>query len=218
MSDERPLPPSTNARRIGPYRLIRQLGEGGMGVVYLAEQKEPVTRNVALKLMHLTLRSDEARLRFQSERQALARLNLNAIARLYDAGTTEEGYPYFAMEAVNGEPVNAYCARHRLSLLHRLTLFQDICKGVQYAHQKGILHRDLKPSNVMITEENGIPVPKIIDFGVAKAIDDPLIDATLQTGKKLVGTPAYMSPETIQGMDVDSRTDVNPVGRMIDVI
>ena len=166
---------------IGPYRLLRPLGEGGMGEVWLAEQKEPIERTVALKLVKLGMDTKQFIARFESERQALARMEHPCIARVIDGGATETGRPYFVMEYVEGAPITEHCDRHRLGIRERLELFLQVCAGVQHAHQKGIIHRDLKPSNVMVTEVDGRPVPKIIDFGVAKATTQSLTDKTVRT-------------------------------------
>ena len=202
-------------QRIGPYKLIEPLGEGGMGEVWLAEQKEPIKRHVAFKVIKLGMDTKEVVARFESERQALAVMNHPNIAKVYDAGVTESGRPYFVMELVQGVPVNEYCDRYRLSTEDRIKLFIDICRAVQHAHQKGVIHRDLKPSNVLVTEHDDEPVPKVIDFGIAKAVGFNLTTMTLVTSVgQLIGTPAYMSPEQaeFQGMDVDTRTDVYSLG------
>ncbi len=156
-------------QRIGPYRLLQKLGEGGMGVVYDAEQERPVRRKVALKIIKPGMDSTQVLARFEAERQALAVMNHPNVAKVFDAGATEQGRPYFAMELVKGEPITTYCDRHRLTIGERLELFQQVCKGVQHAHQKAIIHRDIKPSNVLVAIQDDKPVPKIIDFGVAKA-------------------------------------------------
>ncbi len=205
---------------VGPYQVLETLGEGGMGVVYLVEQKQPVERRLALKLIRSSLPSAEIAARFAAERQAMARLSHPNIALMYEAGTTEDGFPYFAMEYVDGTAVIEYCDQRRLSIDERLRLFVTVCQGVQHAHQRGIIHRDLKPSNVLITEVEGAPVPKIIDFGIAKALDQPLTDATLLTGANVVGTPVYMSPESFQSGDaepvvLDTRTDVYSLGILL---
>jgi tetratricopeptide (TPR) repeat protein/predicted Ser/Thr protein kinase len=198
---------------IGRYRLLELLGEGGMGAVYLAEQHEPVHRKVALKLMRATLPGPSAVARFNAERQALARLSHPSIAAMYDAGTTDDGYPFFVMEHVEGRPLVEYCDEHRLTIRQRVELFIQICKGVQHAHQKGVIHRDLKPSNVLVAEIEGRAVPKIIDFGIAKAIDQPFGDATaVLTSQGIIGTPGYMSPEALSGDDLDTRTDIYSLG------
>ena len=195
--------------RIGRYRLIEQLGEGGMGVVYLAEQKDPVDRTVALKVMRSTLGGAVAEARFLSERQALARLSHPNIAAMYDAGATEEGFPFFVMERVQGLPLTTYCDLQRLPLRARVALFIQVCTGVQHAHQKGIIHRDLKPANVLVDDAG---VPKVIDFGIAKAIDETDLRLTQQG---TIGTPAYMSPEALTASDLDTRTDVYSLGVML---
>ena len=203
---------------IGPYRLLRKLGQGGMGEVWEAEQQHPIRRRVALKLTQWGLASDEVLARFDSERQALALMNHPSIARIYDAGADDDGRPYFVLELVPGVPVTEYCDRHRLTVSERLELFQQICQGVQHAHQKGVIHRDLKPSNVLVTIEDDHPVPKIIDFGVAKATAQRLTERTLFTELgRWIGTPEYMSPEQAEmtGLDVDTRTDVYSLGALL---
>ena len=202
---------------IGRYEIRGLLGEGGMGSVYLAEQHEPIARIVALKLMRSTLASPAAVARFSAERQALARLSHPNVAAMYDAGATEEGFPFFVMEHVQGSPLVDYCDEHRLTIRERIKLLLQVCKGVQHAHQKGILHRDLKPSNVLVADVEGRPLPKIIDFGIAKAIDDNFLgeSTAVLTGIGVVGTPAYMSPEALSGDDLDTRTDVYSLGVMM---
>ena len=195
---------------LGPYRLQRILGRGGMGSVWLAEQTAPVTRQVALKLIQSQLHSSAAVARFEIERQVLAQMAHPAIAHVYDAGTTERGFPWLTMEYVPGEPINRYCARHRLSTRERLRLFMRVCQGVQHAHQKGVLHRDLKPANILVTELDGHPVPKIIDFGIAvtrQAVDH-------DQSAPVAGTPEYMSPEQADpdGDPVDTRSDIYALG------
>ncbi|MFN2371160.1 MAG: tetratricopeptide repeat protein, partial [Candidatus Krumholzibacteriia bacterium] len=200
---------------IGPYRLVRMIGEGGMGQVYQAEQTVPIRRTVALKVVKRGMDTAEFVSRFESERQALAVMDHPCIAKVFDAGATPRGRPYFVMEFVDGIPLTEYCDEHRLDLRRRLELFILVCEGVQHAHQKAIIHRDLKPGNVLITEFDGNPVPKIIDFGVAKAMDRDLTENTLRTGMgQVVGTPAYMSPEQadLDSSDVDTRTDVYALG------
>src|ERR1700679_2204710 len=175
---------------IGPYRLLELIGEGGMGQVWLAEQKQPVRRRVALKLIKAGMDTREVVARFESERQALALMDHPAIAKVFDAGSTPEGRPYFVMEYVAGIPITDYCDKHKLIPRQRLELFILVCEGVQHAHQKAIIHRDLKPSNILVTEVDGRPVPKIIDFGVAKALEQKLTADTLYTRiGTLVGTP-----------------------------
>jgi len=203
---------------IGNYRILHKLGEGGMGVVYEAEQLRPVRRTVALKVIKLGMDTAQVVVRFESERQALALMNHPSIARVYDAGATPEGRPYFAMECVKGVPIHEYCRRHRLPLRERLELFMRVCSGVEHAHQKGVIHRDLKPTNVLVREADGKHVAKIIDFGIAKATAQRLTDRTFYTEMgQLIGTPEYMSPEQAEmsGMDIDTRTDVYLLGLML---
>lgn len=200
---------------VGPYHLIRRLGEGGMGEVWLAEQRGSVRRRVALKLIKGGVSTREAIARFESERQALAMMDHPTIAKVFDAGTTAEGTPYFVMEYVAGVPINEFCDKHRLSTTERLELFTQVCEGVQHAHQKAIIHRDLKPSNILVSEIDSRPAPKIIDFGVAKALTQRLTEETMFTrAGALVGTPEYMSPEqaSSSGEDIDTRTDVYSLG------
>jgi serine/threonine protein kinase/tetratricopeptide (TPR) repeat protein len=207
--------PQMPPRKIGPYRALQKIGEGGMGEVYEAEQLKPVRRRVALKLIKWGMETKEVVARFESERQALALMNHPSIASVFDAGATEEGRPYFVMEYVPGEPVTEYCDRYRLTVGERLQLFRQICDGVQHAHQKGIIHRDLKPSNILITVLDQGPVPKIIDFGVAKATSQHLTERTVYTEfGQWIGTPEYMSPEQAEGtgLDIDTRTDVYSLG------
>ena len=201
--------------QIGRYRILELLGEGGMGTVYLAEQREPVRRRVALKIIKLGMDSKQVLARFEAERQALAMMNHDNIAKILDAGATDQGQPYFVMEHVPGLPITDYCNRNRLRTDDRLALFQQVCSGVQHAHQKGVIHRDLKPTNVLVTNEQGKPVPKIIDFGLAKATDHRLVEATLFTERgAAIGTPEYMSPEQAEPSceDIDMRTDIYSLG------
>lgn len=202
---------------MGCYRLLQYLGEGGMGEVWLAEQTEPVRRQVALKVIKPGMGSKQVVARFELERQALALMDHPTIATVLDGGITPDGRPYFAMEYVKGEPITAYCDRQRLSTAERLELFIQVCEGVQHAHQKGIIHRDLKPSNVLVAVQDDSPVPKIIDFGVAKAMGQPLTDRSLFTELGvLIGTPEYMSPEQAEmSTDIDTRTDVYALGVML---
>src|ERR1700677_1300234 len=200
---------------IGHYHLLQRIGEGGMGEVWLAEQKEPVRRRVAIKLIKAGMDSREGIARFESERQALALMDLPAFAKGFDAGSRPQGPPYFAMEYVAGVAITAYCDNHRLSTRERLELFMHVCEGVQHAHQKAIIHRDLKPSNILVTEVDGHPAPKIIDFGVAKALTQKLSADTLYTHVgALIGTPEYMSPEqaSFSGEDIDTRSDIYSLG------
>ena len=202
---------------IGPYVPTELLGEGGMGLVYLAEQREPIRRRVALKLIKPGIDSREVIRRFEAERETLARMEHPGIARVLDAGATERGNPFFVMEYVQGPSIVEYCDRERLGTRERLTLFGKVCDAVQHAHQKGIIHRDLKPSNVLVAS-NGEAHPKVIDFGVAKATE-PTTDGrtTLTRRGQMVGTPAYMSPEQAgpTGFDVDTRSDVYSLGVML---
>jgi serine/threonine protein kinase len=194
-SEPCPLPEGPGSR-IGPYRLLEPIGEGGMGVVWMAEQQEPVRRVVALKVIKAGMDSAQVIARFEAERQALALMDHPHIARVLDAGTTASGRPYFLMELVKGVPITRYCDEHRLTPAQRLELFVPVCQAIQHAHQKGIIHRDIKPSNVLVAAYDGQPVPKVIDFGVAKATGQKLTERTLVTGfGSLVGTLEYMSPE-----------------------
>jgi eukaryotic-like serine/threonine-protein kinase len=207
-----------NLGSIGPYRLLRKLGEGGMGEVWLVEQSAPVKRQVALKIIKAGRYDKSALIRFDLERQALAIMDHPAIAKVFDAGSTVEGQPYFAMEYVPGLPVTEYCDQKRLSPRDRLLIFRQVCEGVQHAHQKAIIHRDLKPSNILVAEVDGKPVPRIIDFGLAKAISEQPQRGTIVTrAGGLVGTPGYMSPEQMDPMmaDVDTRTDVYSLGVLL---
>ncbi|MCA8941780.1 MAG: SUMF1/EgtB/PvdO family nonheme iron enzyme [Planctomycetes bacterium] len=201
--------------RIGPYRIVRTLGEGGMGSVFLAEQESPVRRLVAIKLIKLGMDSREVVARFEAERQALALMNHSSIAKVFDGGLTQDGRPFFVMEYVDGEPISSHCARHESSLHERLTLFRQVCAGVEHAHQKGVIHRDLKPTNLLVTFEDGEPVVKIIDFGLARATAQREVESTLYTLQgQLIGTPVYMSPEQAVAAndDIDTRTDVYSLG------
>jgi eukaryotic-like serine/threonine-protein kinase len=200
---------------IGRYQLLEKIGAGGMGDVWLAEQKEPIRRHIALKLVKAGMNTREVIARFESERQALALMDHPAIAKVFDAGSTPQGAPYFVMEYVAGVQITAYCDNHRLSTRERLELFVHVCEGVQHAHQKAIIHRDLKPSNILVTKADGRAMPKIIDFGVAKALTQRLTADTIFTRPgALVGTPEYMSPEQAisSGEDIDTRTDVYSLG------
>jgi non-specific serine/threonine protein kinase/serine/threonine-protein kinase len=205
-------------QQIGPYRVIRAIGEGGMGSVFLAQQDEPVRRQVAIKVIRSPFSRAEERIRFQAEQQAMARLSHPNVAQMFEAGTTQDGYPYFVMEWIDGMSIVEYCDRRTLSVEKRLELFAAVCDGVLHAHQKSIVHRDLKPSNILVIEVDGRPLPKIIDFGVAKALDSPLVDATTLTGDGVVGTPAYVSPEAVTAGtrgDVDTRADVYALGLVL---
>ena len=211
---------STEPKFIGPYQLMRKLGEGGMGQVWLAQQTAPVKRTVALKLIRLGRYDEEVLQRFQAERQSLAMMDHPAIAKVFDAGTTADGQPYFVMECVQGIPINHYCDQKRLPIKERLALFMKVCEGVQHAHQKAIIHRDLKPANILVTDVDGKPVPRIIDFGIAKATGQDTGDETMVTRVGgFVGTPGYMSPEQADGSgDVDTRTDVYSLGVILYVL
>jgi non-specific serine/threonine protein kinase/serine/threonine-protein kinase len=199
---------------IGPYRLIRKIGEGGMGQVWLAEQSEPIRRQVALKLIRSGAFDDALLRRFQAERQSLALMEHPAIAKVFDAGATPVGQPYFVMEFVPGEPITKYCDRKKLSIRERLELFIKVCEGVQHAHQKAIIHRDLKPANILVVEVDGKPAPRLIDFGLAKAAAElPGAGESVFTGVwGIAGTPGYISPEQAGGGDIDTRTDVYSLG------
>ena len=202
---------------IGRYRILRTLGEGGMGIVYLAEQTEPVVRKVALKVIKLGMDTHDVIKRFDAERQALAVMNHPGIAQVLDAGATETGRPYFVMERVDGVPLTEFCHLHKLNLEARLKVFAEICAAVQHAHQKGIAHRDLKPSNILVgLNDANEPLVKIIDFGIAKAVVPDLTDVDLAEtmGHRVMGTPAYMSPEQAGAIfhDVDMRSDIYSLG------
>src|SRR5271163_1490086 len=203
---------------IGPYKLIEPIGEGGMGSVWMAQQTEPVKRLVAVKLIKAGMDTRQVIARFEAERQALALMDHPNIARVLDAGTTSAGRPYFVMDLVNGVPITRYCDDHHLTPRQRLELFIPVCLAVQHAHQKGIIHRDLKPSNVLVALYDGKPVPKIIDFGVAKATGQQLTDKTLVTGfGSIIGTLEYMSPEQaeVNQLDIDTRSDVYSLGVLL---
>jgi len=202
---------------VGPYRLLRRLGEGGMGEVWLAQQTEPIRRQVAVKILKAGMDSARVIARFQAERQTLALMDHPCIAKVFDAGMTRQGLPYFVMEYVRGESITAFCDRQKLPLAARLELFIQLCEGVQHAHQKGIIHRDLKPSNVLVALVDDRPVPRIIDFGIAKALAQPLSEGSLFTELgMLVGTPEYMSPEQAAfSSDVDTRSDVYALGLLL---
>ena len=200
---------------IGPYKLLEQIGEGGMGLVFMAEQTRPLRRRVALKIIKPGLDTRAVIARFEAERQALALMDHPNIARVFDAGATESGRPYFVMELVRGAPITEYCQRAQCLLRERLDLFIEVCQAVQHAHQKGIIHRDLKPTNILVAQNDTTPVPKVIDFGVAKATTQPLTDRTLFTHfSQIIGTPLYMSPEQadLGNQDVDTRSDVYSLG------
>jgi eukaryotic-like serine/threonine-protein kinase len=204
--------------RVGHYKLLQKIGEGGFGAVWMAEQLEPIRRRVALKIVKVGMDTDEVIARFEAERQALALMDHPNIARVFDAGATTAGRPYFVMELVRGVAITSYCDDNRLTAEARLRLFISVCQAVQHAHQKGVIHRDLKPSNILVTLHDGIPVPKVIDFGIAKAMDKQLTDKTLVTlFHAFVGTPAYTSPEQMEmsGLDVDTRSDIYSLGVLL---
>ena len=209
------IPPNEGSGgRIGPFRILQQIGEGGFGSVFEAEQEQPVKRRVALKIIKLGMDTREVIARFEAERQALALMDHPHIARMLDAGATDSGRPYFVMELVDGEPISAYCRKHGLSIVQRLQLFDQVCAAVQHAHTKGVIHRDLKPNNVLVSTQDDLPFAKVIDFGIAKATSGRLTDKTLFTEANLMmGTPLYMSPEQAEGSaDIDTRTDIYSLG------
>ncbi len=216
----RPSPPAENpGDRIGPYKLLQQIGEGGCGVVWMAEQETPVRRRVALKVIKLGMDTRRVVARFEAERQALALMEHPNIAKVLDAGATETGRPFFVMELVRGIKITDFCEQHQFTTGQRLALFAQVCQAVQHAHQKGIIHRDLKPSNILVADHDGVPVPKVIDFGIAKATTDQrLTDKTMFTAfEQFLGTPAYMSPEqaNFSGLDVDTRSDIYSLGVLL---
>ena len=203
---------------IGRYKLLEKLGEGGFGTVWVAEQREPVKRRVALKVIKLGMDTRQVVARFEAERQALALMDHPNIAKVLDAGATETGRPYFVMELVRGIPITKYCEQERLATQDRLDLFMKVCNAIQHAHQKGIIHRDIKPSNILVTLHDGVPVPKVIDFGIAKAIQQELTEKTIYTQlAQFIGTPAYMSPEQAEmsGLDIDTRSDIYSLGVLL---
>jgi len=207
--------------QIGRYKLLSVLGEGGMGIVYLAEQQEPIKRRVALKVIKPGMDSSRVIARFEAERQALALLDHPNIAHVHDAGTTGAGRPYFVMEYVKGLPITEHCDLHKLTIEDRLNLFHQVCLAVHHAHQKGIIHRDIKPSNILVSTHDDQAIPKIIDLGVAKAISQPLTEQTLYTeDSQLLGTPEYMSPEQadMASEDIDTRSDIYSLGVLLYVL
>ena len=204
---------------IGPYKLLRQIGEGAFGVVYLAEQKEPIRRQVALKVLRREVVDKEVLARFEAEWRVLSRMDHTSIAEVLDAGETEDGRPFFVMELIKGLPITTYCDQHRLSIRERLELFIQVCLAVQHAHQKGVIHRDIKPSNILISDKDGRPTPKVIDFGVAKAALGyrSFLETQITAIRQVVGTPAYMSPEQagVGGLDIDVRSDIYSLGVLL---
>src|SRR6266545_4454939 len=203
---------------LGRYKLLERVGEGGCGVVYVAEQTEPVRRRVALKVIKLGMDTKQVVARFEAERQALAMMDHPNIAKVLDAGTTDVGRPYFVMELVRGIRITDYCDQANLCTKERLDLFIKVCQAIQHAHQKGIIHRDIKPSNILVTLHDGVPVPKVIDFGIAKATEGRLSDGTVCTQlQQFIGTPAYMSPEQAEmsGLDIDTRSDIYSLGVLL---
>ncbi len=205
--------------RIGPYRLLSRVGEGTFGIVYLAEQTEPMRRRVALKVIKPGMDSRAVIARFEAERQALALMDHPHIAKVFGAGATGHGLPYFVMEYIAGEPITAFCDRQRLTLRQRLSLFRQVCLGIQHAHEKGLIHRDIKPSNILVAlKDGGEPLPKVIDFGVAKATTLRLTEKTVFTEQgMMIGTPEYMSPEQAEMgvLDIDTRSDVYSLGALL---
>src|SRR5207237_991753 len=202
----------------GKDKLVQEIGEGGMGSVYLAQATEPVRLAVAVKVLKAGMDSKAVLARYEAERQALALMDHPNIARVLDAGTTDGGMPFFVMELVKGTPITEFCDQRKLTPLQRLELFVPVCQAIQHAHQKGIIHRDIKPSNVLVALHDDKPVPKVIDFGVAKATGQPLTEKTLHTGfEQVIGTPAYMSPEqaTFNQLDIDTRSDVYSLGVLL---
>src|SRR5208282_1971166 len=212
------LPANKPGDRIGRYKLLQEIGEGGCGVVYMAEQEEPVHRRVALKVIKLGMDTKSVIARFEAERQALALMDHPNIAKVFDADATETGRPYFVMELVRGIKITDYCDQNNLSTRERLDLFIQVCQAIQHAHQKGVIHRDIKPSNILVTMNDGVPVPKVIDFGIAKATQGRLTDQTLFTAfEQFIGTPAYMSPEqaVMTSLDIDTRSDIYSLGVLL---
>jgi WD40 repeat protein/serine/threonine protein kinase len=224
LTEEQPAPPENAGveqpcARIGPYKLLQKLGEGGCGLVYLAEQDHPVRRRVAIKVIKLGMDTRSVVARFEAERQALALMDHPNIAKVFDVGTAETGRPYFVMELVRGIRINQYCTENHLSTEARLNLFIQVCHAIQHAHQKGIIHRDIKPSNILVTLHDGVAVPKVIDFGIAKATcEQRLTDKTIFTAfEQFIGTPAYVSPEQAEmsGLDIDTRSDIYSLGVLL---
>ena len=206
------------SERIGRYKILQKLGEGGCGVVYMAEQTEPVRRRVALKVIKLGMDTRQVIARFEAERQALALWIIRTSPRCWMRAPPRPGRPYFVMELVKGIRITDYCDQNQLSTPERLGLFTQVCQAIQHAHQKGIIHRDIKPSNILVTLHDGVPVPKVIDFGIAKATEQPLTEKTVFTAfGQFMGTPAYMSPEQaeLSGLDIDTRSDIYALGVLL---
>jgi eukaryotic-like serine/threonine-protein kinase len=213
-----PAPQEGPGTLIGRYKLLEKVGEGGFGAVYVAEQQEPVKRRVALKVIKLGMDTRQVVARFEAERQALALMDHPNIAKVLDVGATETGRPFFVMELVRGVKITDYCDENSLSTEERLNLFVQVCHAIQHAHQKGIIHRDIKPSNILVTINDGVPVPKVIDFGIAKATQGELTDKTVYTQlHQFIGTPAYMSPEqaVMTSLDIDTRSDIYGLGVLL---
>ncbi|MFC1794757.1 serine/threonine protein kinase, partial [Planctomycetota bacterium] len=218
MPTEDQIPEQASGTVIGRYKLLEKIGEGGFGAVWAAEQKKPVKRRVALKIIKLGMDTKQVVARFEAERQALALMDHPNIAKVLDAGATDTGRPYFVMELVRGIPIIEYCDQAKLSIRDRLDLFIKVCHAIQHAHQKGIIHRDIKPSNILITLHDGVPVPRVIDFGIAKATQQELTEMTIYTQhNQFIGTPAYMSPEQAEmsGLDIDTRSDIYSLGVLL---
>src|SRR5678816_4190887 len=206
------------AQMLGRYKLLEKIGEGGFGEVWMAEQRELIKRRVALKIIKPGMDSRQVVARFEAERQALAMMDHANIARIFDAGVTETGRPYFVMELVRGIKITDYCDQNQLPTRERLNLFILVCQAIQHAHQKGIIHRDIKPSNILVTLHDGVPVPKVIDFGIAKATQQELTDKTVFTQfQQFIGTPAYISPEQAEmsGLDIGTRADIYSLGVLL---
>ncbi|HVM48093.1 MAG TPA: serine/threonine-protein kinase, partial [Candidatus Acidoferrum sp.] len=213
-----PVAEEAASTRVGRYKLLEKIGEGGFGEVWMAEQTEPVKRRVALKIIKLGMDTKQVVARFEAERQALALMDHSNIAKVFDAGATETGRPYFVMELVRGVRITDYCDSNQLPTQERLKLFIQVCRAIQHAHQKGVIHRDIKPSNILVTLHDGVPVPKVIDFGIAKATQQQLTEKTVFTQfRQFLGTPAYVSPEQAEmsGLDVDTRSDIYSLGVLL---